>query len=60
MDRVEPGLEKPLGLGIELRSRNLPRNAARIIDVFSLDKAAWIDNDVIRVDGGEHISGVTR
>jgi NAD(P)-dependent dehydrogenase (short-subunit alcohol dehydrogenase family) len=37
----------------------LPRDVANVIYLLSLDEAAWINGDVIRVDGGEHISGVT-
>ncbi len=36
-----------------------PRDVANVIYLLSLDEAAWINGDVIRVDGGEHISGVT-
>jgi NAD(P)-dependent dehydrogenase (short-subunit alcohol dehydrogenase family) len=35
----------------------LPRDVANVIYLLSLDEAAWINGDVIRVDGGEHISG---
>ena len=35
-----------------------PRDVANVIYLLSLDEAAWINGDVIRVDGGEHISGV--
>lgn len=38
----------------------VPRDVANAIYLLSLDEAAWINGDVIRVDGGEHISGVTR
>jgi len=38
----------------------LPRDVANVIYLLSLDEAAWINGDVIRVDGGEHISGMTR
>jgi NAD(P)-dependent dehydrogenase (short-subunit alcohol dehydrogenase family) len=36
-----------------------PRDVANVIYLLSLDEAAWINGDVIRVDGGEHVSGVT-
>jgi NAD(P)-dependent dehydrogenase (short-subunit alcohol dehydrogenase family) len=36
-----------------------PRDVANAIYLFSLDDAAWINGAVIRVDGGEHISGAT-
>jgi NAD(P)-dependent dehydrogenase (short-subunit alcohol dehydrogenase family) len=38
----------------------VPRDVANVIYLLSLDEAAWINGDVIRVDGGEHISGATR
>ena len=38
----------------------LPRDVANVIYLLSLEEAVWINGDVIRVDGGEHISGVTR
>lgn len=34
-----------------------PKDVAGVIALLSLDEAAWINGDVIRVDGGEHISG---
>jgi len=37
----------------------LPRDVANAIYLLSLDDAAWINGEVIRVDGGEHISGAT-
>lgn len=36
-----------------------PRDVAGVIYLLSLDDAAWINGEVIRVDGGEHISGAT-
>ena len=38
----------------------LPRDVANVIYLLALDEAAWINGEVIRVDGGEHISGATR
>ena len=38
----------------------VPRDVANAIYLFCLSEAAWINGEVIRVDGGEHISGVTR
>jgi NAD(P)-dependent dehydrogenase (short-subunit alcohol dehydrogenase family) len=58
-----PGSEQ---LKAQARLRNpmgrltLPRDVANVIYLLSLDEAAWINGEVIRVDGGEHISGVTR
>ncbi len=37
-----------------------PRDVANVIHLLSLDAAGWINGEVIRVDGGEHISGATR
>jgi len=37
-----------------------PRDVANVISLLSTDEAAWINGEVIRVDGGEHISGATR
>jgi len=36
-----------------------PRDVANVIYLFSLEEASWINGEVIRVDGGEHISGAT-
>jgi NAD(P)-dependent dehydrogenase (short-subunit alcohol dehydrogenase family) len=36
-----------------------PRDVASIIYLLSLDDAAWINGELIRVDGGEHISGAS-
>jgi len=33
---------------------------ARVIHLLCLPEAAWINGDVIRVDGGEHVSGASR
>jgi len=37
-----------------------PRDVANVIYLLSLDDAAWVNGEVIRVDGGEHISGAIR
>lgn len=34
-----------------------PRDVANFIYLLCLDEAAWVNGNVIRVDGGEHISG---
>ncbi len=58
-----PGSEQ---LKAQARLRNpcgrltLPRDVANVIYLLSLEEASWINGDVIRVDGGEHISGATR
>jgi len=36
-----------------------PRDVANVIYLLSLDDAGWINGEVIRVDGGEHVSGAT-
>ena len=36
-----------------------PIDVANVIYLLALDEAAWINGAVIRVDGGEHISGVS-
>jgi NAD(P)-dependent dehydrogenase (short-subunit alcohol dehydrogenase family) len=37
-----------------------PDDVARVIHLLCLPEAAWINGEVIRVDGGEHISGGSR
>jgi len=37
-----------------------PRDVANVIALLATDEAAWINGEVIRVDGGEHISGATQ
>lgn len=37
-----------------------PRDVANVIYLLALDEAAWINGSLIRVDGGEHVSGATR
>jgi NAD(P)-dependent dehydrogenase (short-subunit alcohol dehydrogenase family) len=37
-----------------------PRDVANVIYLLARDEAAWINGTVIRVDGGEHISGVSQ
>jgi NAD(P)-dependent dehydrogenase (short-subunit alcohol dehydrogenase family) len=37
-----------------------PADVANVIYLLSTPEAAWINGEVIRVDGGEHISGVLR
>jgi NAD(P)-dependent dehydrogenase (short-subunit alcohol dehydrogenase family) len=34
-----------------------PEDVARVIRLLCLPEAAWINGEVIRVDGGEHVSG---
>jgi NAD(P)-dependent dehydrogenase (short-subunit alcohol dehydrogenase family) len=37
-----------------------PEDVAQVIHLLCLPEAAWINGEVIRVDGGEHISGGSR
>jgi NAD(P)-dependent dehydrogenase (short-subunit alcohol dehydrogenase family) len=37
-----------------------PEDVAGVIYLLSQDEASWINGEVIRVDGGEHISGATK
>ena len=36
-----------------------PQDVANVIALLASDEAGWINGEVIRVDGGEHISGTT-
>lgn len=53
-------------LKAQARARNpfgrltTPRDVADVIYLLSLPEAAWVNGEVIRVDGGEHVSGLTR
>jgi NAD(P)-dependent dehydrogenase (short-subunit alcohol dehydrogenase family) len=61
--RLIPGAEH---LKAQARLRNpfgrltTPEDVANAICLLSTEEAAWINGDVIRVDGGEHISGLMR
>jgi NAD(P)-dependent dehydrogenase (short-subunit alcohol dehydrogenase family) len=39
------------------RRLTTPQDIANMIYLLSLDEAAWVNGAIIRVDGGEHISG---
>jgi NAD(P)-dependent dehydrogenase (short-subunit alcohol dehydrogenase family) len=53
-------------LKAQARTRNpfgrltTPEDVANVIYLLSLPEAAWINGAIIRADGGEHISGLTR
>ena len=53
-------------LKAQARSRNpfgrltTPEDVANVIYLLTLPESAWINGDVIRVDGGEHVSGLAR
>jgi NAD(P)-dependent dehydrogenase (short-subunit alcohol dehydrogenase family) len=49
--KAQARLRNPLG------RLTTPRDVADAIYLLSLDEAAWINGEVIRVDGGEHVSG---
>ena len=36
-----------------------PEDVANVIGLLAMDEAGWINGEVIRVDGGEHISGAS-
>ena len=38
----------------------MPEDVAKVIHLLALPEAAWINGEVIRVDGGEHVSGASR
>jgi len=58
--RAIPGSEH---LKAQARLRNpfgrltTPRDVANVIALLCSDEAAWINGEVIRVDGGEHVAG---
>jgi NAD(P)-dependent dehydrogenase (short-subunit alcohol dehydrogenase family) len=52
--KAQARLRNPLG------RLTTPRDVANVIALLASDEAAWINGEVIRVDGGEHISGATR
>jgi NAD(P)-dependent dehydrogenase (short-subunit alcohol dehydrogenase family) len=36
-----------------------PADVANVVYLLSLDEAAWVNGSLLRVDGGEHVSGST-
>jgi len=61
--RAIPGSDR-MKAGARLRNPfkrlTTPEDVASAIFLLCLDEAAWINGDVIRVDGGEHVSGEGR
>jgi len=61
--RLIPGAEQ---LKSQARRRNpfrrltTPQDVANAIFLLSMPEAGWINGEVIRVDGGEHVSGLSR
>jgi NAD(P)-dependent dehydrogenase (short-subunit alcohol dehydrogenase family) len=51
--KAQARLRNPLG------RLTTTRDVANVIYLLSTDDAAWINGALIRVDGGEHVSGVT-
>ena len=52
--KAQARLRNPLG------RLTTPRDVANVIALLCSDEAGWINGEVIRVDGGEHISGVSQ
>ena len=52
--KAQARLRNPLG------RLTTPQDVASVIHLLTLPAAGWINGEVIRVDGGEHISGATR
>jgi len=42
------------------RRLTTPRDVANVICLLATDEAGWINGEIIRVDGGEHISGLNQ
>jgi NAD(P)-dependent dehydrogenase (short-subunit alcohol dehydrogenase family) len=51
--KAQARLRNPLG------RLTTPRDVANVVYLLATDDAAWINGALIRVDGGEHVSGVT-
>jgi len=52
--KAQAALRNPMG------RLTTPRDVANVIYLLSTDEAGWINGEVIRVDGGEHVSGASR
>jgi len=58
--RLIPGnthLKAQARLRNPFRRLTRPEDVANVVYLLSRDEAAWINGEVIRVDGGEHVSG---
>jgi NAD(P)-dependent dehydrogenase (short-subunit alcohol dehydrogenase family) len=51
--KAQARLRNPLG------RLTTPRDVANVVYLLATDDAAWINGALIRVDGGEHVSGAT-
>ena len=51
--KAQARLRNPLG------RLTTPRDVANMIYLLSRDEAAWVNGAIIRVDGGEHVSGAS-
>ncbi len=54
MLKAQARLRNPMG------RLTTPEDVANVICLLSTREASWINGEVIRVDGGEHISGSTK
>jgi NAD(P)-dependent dehydrogenase (short-subunit alcohol dehydrogenase family) len=52
--KAQARLRNPLG------RLTTPGDVANVIYLLSLPEAAWVNGEIIRVDGGEHVSGLSR
>jgi NAD(P)-dependent dehydrogenase (short-subunit alcohol dehydrogenase family) len=60
--RLIPGsdhLKAQARLRNPFRRLTTPQDVASVVYLLCRDEAAWINGEVIRVDGGEHVSGVS-
>lgn len=60
--RLIPGnaqLKASARLRNPFRRLTTPEDVANVIYLLSRDEAAWINGEVVRVDGGEHVSGAS-
>lgn len=60
--RLIPGnaqLKASARLRNPFRRLTTPEDVANVIYLLSRDEAAWVNGEVVRVDGGEHVSGAS-